>query len=100
MNIGNYSFESQDVVVQMRFSELSQMMEDCVLKTIEEFSRRKIKAEETKWVNGKGAAKLLGVDPSTISRWKQSGYITCHPRGGRDYYLVEELMNLKEGGCE
>jgi excisionase family DNA binding protein len=45
-------------------------------------------------LTAKEAAKYVGRNVSTISRWKRSGYLHARSVGGRDYFYMDEIKEL------
>lgn len=87
------------IIVPMGFEDLQKLMCDCVRTTIESYNKEQKQKSEQKYVSAVEAAKMFGCNPSTINRWKHSGYLTAHPIGGKDYYSVQEIDDLKLKTC-
>lgn len=99
MNLQNLKTSEGKVIIPLGFEELQMLMCDCVRTTIESYNKEQKQKSEQKYVSAVEAAKMFGCNPSTINRWKHSGYLTPHPIGGKDYYSVQEIDDLKLKSC-
>lgn len=97
--IKNLSTNEGKIIVPLGFEDLQKLMNDCVRATIESYNKEQKQKSEQKYVSAVEAAKMFGCNPSTINRWKHSGYLTPHPIGGKDYYSVQEIDDLKLKSC-
>ncbi len=52
------------------------------------------------WYDEKAAARILGVHPRTLRRWRLAGKIGfCHLPGGRIRYTRAQLLAVVEAGA-
>jgi MerR family transcriptional regulator, light-induced transcriptional regulator len=68
------------------------------IKEFEDFSQADVKMKSNiKYFNSEEAAKILGVNVSTIKRWTDSGMIECiKTAGGHRKFLMAHLSNFVE----
>lgn len=87
-------FNDRNVTVSMTYQELQALMRECMDYTLKNYSKEIDKLDHRKMVTAAEAAKYIGRSVSTISRWKNSGYLHARSVGGRDYFYMEEIKDL------
>ena len=92
--VNSINFNDRNVTVSMTYQELQDLMRECVEYTIKNYSKEFDKLDHRKMVTASEAAKYIGRSVSTISRWKNSGYLHARSVGGRDYFYMDEIKDL------
>ncbi len=92
--VNSINFNDRNVTVSMTYQELQALMRECVDYTLKNYSKEIDKLDQRKMVTAAEAAKYIGRSVSTISRWKNSGYLHARSVGGRDYFYMDEIKDL------
>jgi len=71
--------QSQTEILQVLIAQVQELSKNLQTKQPEEYLTRK------------DVAKLLKVNVSTVSNWKNTGVISYHCMGGRVYYKRSEI---------
>jgi len=91
----NIKLSEGNIIVPMKYEQLKELMTQCAEVALENYRKESQAVKEQKWLSTTEVAKMFGCSPSTINRWKNSGYLTARTLGGRDFFSVEEIDNLK-----
>lgn len=77
------------ILIELTETELSQLIESAVTKTV----NQKPKTEE-KLLSRKEASEYLGVTIQTLHNWVRKGTITSYQIGGKILFKFDELKNV------
>ena len=94
-NLQNVRIPEGQVIVPMNYNQLKELMCECVELTIESLRKEEKANTEQKWYSSTEVSKMFGCSLSTINRWKKSGYLTARTLGGKDFFSIDEINNLR-----
>lgn len=83
----------------MTYKDLEMIMNECVESTFKKCLTERDKLPKKKWVTSKTVSQMMGCHVSTVNRWKKSGYLKYKTMGGRDYYLMDDIMSKLSENC-
>ena len=94
-NLQNVRIPEGQVIIPMSYNQLKELMYECAELAIETYRKEEKAKEEQKWYSSTEVSKMFGCSLSTINRWKKSGYLTARTLGGKDFFSIDEINNLR-----
>jgi predicted DNA-binding transcriptional regulator AlpA len=83
-----------ELSITVSVSGLSEMIDYCVDRTRRELERQVADAGTEKWLSPEQVSAMLGVDRTTLWRWKKQGYLKPAGIGGKIRYKTSDINKL------
>lgn len=94
MNIQELIRNGANVSVTISANDLSEFASTIAVQMRKEFESNLMREKEERYIPAKEVAALLGVDTSTLWRWKKSGYLVPLEIGGKRRYLLSDVNRI------
>lgn len=89
--------ENSAINVTVNAGQLVEAIDYAVLKTKKELEQQITDANTETYPSPEQVAKILGVDKSTLWRWKKSSYLIPIEIGGKRRYRMSDINKILEG---
>jgi transcriptional regulator with PAS, ATPase and Fis domain len=89
--------EYPNLNITVSAGELIEAVEYCVNKTRKDFEQQITDANTETYPSPDQVAKILGVDKSTLWRWRKQGYLVPIEVGGKRRYRMSDIKRILEG---
>lgn len=86
------------VTVAVSLEDLRQFCRGVVAEAKRELEAEIAEDKSERYLSIKQACEMLGIDPSTLWRWKKRGYLTPAEVGGKRRYRLSEIRRMLNNG--
>ena len=94
----SFNIDESNLSITMKVADLKALFYEWEEERAMKLAEAQKEMEKQEWYNTKETAKIFNKSPSTINRWKHSGFLTARTIGGMDYYSKKEI-ELKLGAA-
>jgi predicted DNA-binding transcriptional regulator AlpA len=93
------SKQSPDAKITVSVSDLIDAINYCIQTAKVELEARAAEAAAEKLITVKSATEKLGVDRSTLYRWRGDGYLKPVEIGGKRMYRISDINKIINKQC-
>lgn len=96
--LAQLSREMPGVMVNVALADLAEWHKELLADAKKELEEKITEQKAETHVSPKRAAEIFDVDPSTLHRWKQKGYLVPVEVGGKRRYKMSDINRILQGG--
>jgi DNA-binding transcriptional MerR regulator len=89
-----YFKDNSNVIIQIKAGDLANAIDYAISETKKAFEAKQVPEQ---YLTRKQTAEMLGVDISTLWRWKQQQYLNDVEIGGKRRYKMSDVKRILEG---
>ena len=96
--LAQLSKEMPGVTINIGLADLTAWHKEMIADAKKELEEKIVEQKAETHVSPKKAAEIFDVNPSTLHRWRQRGYLVPVEVGGKRRYKMSDINRILEGG--
>lgn len=98
LNILSMMKDGANITVAITLEDLKQFYNEVIANTKRELEAEIAEDKSERYLSIKQACEMLGVDPSTLWRWRKRNYLVPVEIGGKRRYRLSEIRRMLNQG--
>lgn len=90
--------DGANITVAITLEDLKQFYNEVIANTKRELEAEIAEDKSERYLSIKQACEMLGVDPSTLWRWRKRNYLVPVEIGGKRRYRLSEIRRMLNQG--